>query len=261
MAASLIGGLINQGKVKAADVYLFEPNIDRAKELANQYKLCLVDDNASLVRQCDVVIIAVKPQVLNAVLQPLAEAFTSKQPLIISVVAGIGVGSIEQWLQQQLAVVRVMPNTPALVGKGATGLFANEAVSAQQRTLTEQLMSAVGCVSWVPNESDIDTVTALSGSGPAYFMLFMQGLIEAAENAGLDSHTAKALAVQTAAGAAELVATSDLSLQTLIENITSPNGTTEQALISFNNDNFKGIIANAFKAAQTRSSELADELG
>ncbi len=243
------------------NLYLFEPNADKAAELESEFGLQLVDDNAELIKCCDTVVVAVKPQVLQNVLMPLAEYFQRHQPLVISVVAGIGAESIEKWLGGNAAIVRVMPNTPALVGKGASGLYANKNVQNSQRELTEQLMSAVGVTAWVESDSDIDTVTALSGSGPAYFMLFIKSLVDAAQNAGLSESAAKQLAVQTAAGAAELVAQSDAPLQTLIDNVTSPNGTTQAALTSFYNNDFEQTIFSAFEAARLRSIELANELG
>ncbi len=260
MASSLIGGLLAQGDIAATDIMLFDPNTSATRKLADEYGIVVSSDNQSLVLNSDVVIIAVKPQVLQSVLEAIAVPFKEKQPLTISIAAGITIDSIERWLDGDYPVVRVMPNTPALIGKGASGLYANQRVSQAQRELAESLISSVGCAVWVNNEGDIDSVTALSGSGPAYFMLFIQGLIEAAERAGLDSDTAKTLAVQTAAGAAELVASSDASLQTLIDNVTSPNGTTEQGLQSFAKDDLKGTVQNAFNAAKQRSVELAKEL-
>ncbi len=261
MATSLIGGLIKQGQVTGDSLVLYEPNTDKGNELAAQYGLTLADSNQALIKQCDVIVIAVKPQILQAAIEPLATDFANKKPLIISVVAGIRADSIERWLGTQLPIVRVMPNTPALIGLGASGLYANQRVNDAQRALTESLVNSVGSSAWVDKESDIDSVTALSGSGPAYFMLFIQGLIEAAEAAGMDSDTASALATQTALGTAELVASSPLPLQTLIDNVTSPNGTTEQALLSFANHDLKGIVGKAFDAAKQRSEELARELG
>ena len=261
MASSLIGGLITQGQVQAKHIFLFEPNADKAQALAKQHHLNLAATNDELVNQADIVVIAVKPQVLQSVLEPVAASFRQKQPLIVSVVAGIRAESIEGWLGGAFSVVRVMPNTPALIGKGASGLYGNDRVTNKQRELTETLLSAVGCSAWVNSESDIDSVTALSGSGPAYFMLFLQALIEAGESAGLTPEAAKTLAVQTALGAAELVASSEQPLQTLIDNVTSPNGTTERALHSFANDDLKGTVAKAFAAAKQRSAELAEELG
>ena len=261
MASSLIGGLVAKNNEAAKHLYLFEPSQEKATELKNRYDLNLALNNEELVSNCDVVVIAVKPQALKNILIPLRSVFSEKQPLIISVVAGIRATSIEQWLEQGIALIRVMPNTPALIGKGASGLYANKNVNSDQKTVAQSILDAVGLVEWVENEDDIDSITALSGSGPAYFMLFIQGLIEASVKAGIAPETAKNLAVQTAIGSAELVLSSDIPLQNLIENVTSPNGTTEQALISFSNSNLKGIIEEAFNSARKRSTELADELG
>jgi pyrroline-5-carboxylate reductase len=206
-------------------------------------------------------VIAVKPQVLEQVLTPLAEQLRATKPLIISVVAGITAQSIERWLGEPFAIIRVMPNTPALVGSGASGLFANAMVSPAQKLNAQQLIETVGTSAWVPNEADIDSVTALSGSGPAYFMLFMQSLVDAGVDAGLTPETAKTLAVATAKGAAELVESSDLSLQALIDNVTSPKGTTESALRAFHASKLPAIVNTAFTAAKIRSEELAEELG
>lgn len=261
MASSLIGGLISNGSVQAQQVYVYEPSVDKASALAKKFNITAVPNNQALLSNADIVVVAVKPQVLQSVLEPLADAFRQRAPLIVSVVAGITARSIEQWLQGPHAIVRVMPNTPALVGVGASGLHANQRVSQTQKDAAEQLMNAVGTAVWVPSEGDIDSVTALSGSGPAYFMLLIEGLIEAAVRAGLNHDTAKQLAVQTAAGAASLVAQSNQPLQTLIDNVTSPGGTTEQALLSFRESDLKSIAGKAFDAAKLRSEQLAKELG
>jgi pyrroline-5-carboxylate reductase len=262
MATSLIGGIASQGDTPVKNLWVFEPNADKAQALAIEFGINVAKDNSELIANSDIVVIAVKPQVLQKVLTPCAQDFKRQRPLIISVVAGIAAASIEKWLNDEFAIVRVMPNTPALVGMGACGLYANQKVEQHQRDAAAKLCNTVGISAWVNSEADIDSVTALSGSGPAYFMLFVQGLIEAAEAAGLSSDTAKAFAVQTAAGAAQLIAASgDTPLQTLIDNVTSPNGTTERALQSFGNANIKQVIADAFEAARTRSDELAKELG
>ncbi len=260
MASSLIGGLIKQGSVAPSNLYVFEPNHEKALALRETFGINVAASNDELIRASEIVVIAVKPQVLESVLTPDASAFAAKHPLVVSVVAGITVDSIERWLDGEYAVVRVMPNTPALIGMGASGLYANARVSDVQRQTTTDLVNAVGKSAWVEREEDIDSITALSGSGPAYFMLFLQGLIEAGQKAGLSAETAKTLAVQTAAGAAQLVASSDISLQTLIDNVTSPNGTTEKALHSFNQNDLKGLVQQAFDAAKRRSEELAKEL-
>jgi len=267
MAGSLIGGLISAGNSAgsnspaANDIAVFEPNDERAQQLKDQFSVNIAESNHTLVENCDVVVLAVKPQVLQTVLEPLADSFKQSKPLIVSIVAGIRGDSIEQWLGEEYAVVRVMPNTPALVGAGASGLYANQRVSGEQKALTELLLNVTGISVWVNSEADIDTVTALSGSGPAYFMLFIQSLVEAAEAAGLDADTAKQLAVATASGAARLIDASEDSISTLIKNVTSPGGTTEQALVSFDNSKLNDVVLTAFEAARRRSETLAEELG
>jgi pyrroline-5-carboxylate reductase len=261
MAASLIGGIVSQGDITPKQLWVFDPNAEKAQTLGQQFGINVAKDNAELISNSEIVVIAVKPQVLQQVLSPLKFEFEAQQPLIISVVAGITASSIEKWLDGDFAIVRVMPNTPALVGMGACGLYANQRVNNKQREAASKLCNTVGISAWVTSEADIDSVTALSGSGPAYFLLFIQGLIEAAQAAGLSSDIAKELAIQTAAGAAKLISASDTPLQTLIDNVTSPNGTTEKALQSFEQAQLKTVIADAFEAARTRSEELAKELG
>lgn len=264
MASSIIGGLLNNttqtSLIGAKDLWVFDKNPQVMKTLSTQYGINIADSNEQLVEKCSVVVLAVKPQVLKAVLTPLAELFSQTRPLVISVVAGIQSSSIELWLEQELAIVRVMPNTPALIGAGASGLYANARVSKEQKSLTDKLVDCIGIGRWVNSEADIDAVTALSGSGPAYFMLFIKGLIDAGTKAGLDHQTAQDLAVQTAIGAAQLIQHSEHSISTLIKNVTSPAGTTEQALLSFENDKLEEIVAHAFDAAKTRSQQMAVEL-
>ena len=260
MAASLIGGLVANGEFAGEKISVFEPNATKAQALAAQFGIHASVSNEELIARSSVVVIAVKPQILQAILSPLSAYFKAQKPLIISIVAGITSASIEHFLGGQYAVVRAMPNTPALIGQGASGLFANARVSDAHKSIANTIANAVGASAWVKSENDIDSVTALSGSGPAYFMLFLQGLIEAGEAAGLSAETAKKLAIQTATGAAQLVASSELPLQTLIDNVTSPNGTTEKALLSFKEANLKGIVGEAFSAAKLRSEQLAKEL-
>ncbi|MFT4629571.1 MAG: pyrroline-5-carboxylate reductase [Arenicella sp.] len=264
MASSIIGGLLNNttqtSLVEASDVWVFDKNAQATDALNEKFNINVAGSNEQLVEKCKVVVLAVKPQVLKAVLTPLAKVFSQSRPLVISVVAGIQSATIEHWLEQQLTIVRVMPNTPALIGAGASGLYANARVTSEQKALTDDLVGCIGIGRWVHSEADIDSVTALSGSGPAYFMLFIKSLIDAGTKAGLDPQTAKDLAVQTAIGAAQLIQHSEHSISTLIENVTSPAGTTEQALLSFENDKLSEIVANAFDAAKTRSQKMALEL-
>jgi len=237
MAASLIGGLLANGW-NADSISVFEPSTDRAQWLRDSFSVKTVSNNTNLISQCDAVVIAVKPQIMADVLSPLAQSFKTRSPLVVSIAAGITVDSMQTWLGGNYPVVRVMPNTPAMLGAGASGLYASDNVSDSQRQLAAQLLNAVGITTWVTSEADIDSVTALSGSGPAYFMLFYKALIEAGEAAGLDRDTAIQLTLQTAIGAAKMVDESDVSIEQLINNVTSPRGTTEQALKTFNQQQF-----------------------
>ena len=259
MASSIIGGLIPD-ILPSNSVYVSDPNEAQLNKLAEQYAVQTCQDNNELITRCDVIVLAVKPQIMQAVLVPIQQTLNNKNPLIISIAAGITCHSIESSIGLTAAIIRVMPNTPALLKSGASGLYANQNVTASQKDIAKTLMSAVGSAFWVHNESDIDTVTALSGSGPAYFMLFVHSLITAAEKAGLPSDVAKQLAIDTCSGSAKLMSSSELPIQQLIDNVTSPGGTTEQALLSFSNNQFSEIVTQAFDSALKRSKELGEEL-
>ena len=214
MAASLIGGLIPE-TVLANSIFVAEPREERRNELVNQFGVQVTADNNIVCQNCDVVVLAVKPQLMSAVVQQLERY--QDQTLFISIAAGVGISSIQAWLGSHNPVVRVMPNTPALVGFGASALYASANVSEEQKEITESMLNAVGISTWVNRESDLDIVTALSGSGPAYFMLFIKALVDKAIKAGLSDTVAKELAVQTAIGAATLAKLSDDDLTTLIK--------------------------------------------
>jgi pyrroline-5-carboxylate reductase len=184
-----------------------------------------------------------------------------KRPLIISIAAGIPVASLERWLGGELPVVRAMPNTPALVQSGATGLYANAAVSAEQRAAAEAILGAVGLTLWVEQESLIDAVTAVSGSGPAYFFYVMEAMMAAGRELGLDEKTARALTLQTALGAAQMAITADVGPDELRRRVTSPGGTTERAIAAFDEAHLQAIFARALKACADRGAELAAQLG
>jgi pyrroline-5-carboxylate reductase len=213
--------------------------------------------SAEIAANADVIILAVKPQVMAAACESLRASIKKPDCLIISIAAGIPVSSMESWLGHDRAIVRCMPNTPALVGEGATGLFANARCSPTDIALAGDILSAVGITCWLRSEKDIDTVTALSGSGPAYFFLMMEALEKAAVALGLDADVARQLSIQTALGAGKLAADSDVAPDELRRRVTSPGGTTEQALLSFQRDGFERIVANAVEAAQKRAAELA----
>lgn len=259
MAGALIGGLIKQGR-EPGGVMAFDPDTDKTKVLEEHFSIRVASDNAQVLRGCDVVVLAVKPQMMQKVLAPLAAAMPDSPPLIVSIAAGIRIASIEKWLGRRLAVIRVMPNTPALVGSGAAGLYANELADESQRAAAEALMQSVGIAVWLDGEQQIDTVTGLSGSGPAYFMLFMQAMVDAAVERGLARDSAHALVLQTCRGAAELARDSSESLEQLRINVTSPGGTTERGLETMKAAGIDRIIRNAVRAAGDRAGELAATL-
>jgi pyrroline-5-carboxylate reductase len=259
MASSLIGGLVPD-TLSPRKVLVGEPDAEKRSRLEELFGISGFENNVEVIEAADVIIVAVKPQIISEVLRPLAEELTKRQPLIISIVAGIRTQSFNILLGNEHALIRVMPNTPALVGRGASGLYASPGVSEGQKIIAETLMGATGITEWVDTESDIDTVTALSGSGPAYFMLFMKALSDAAVAAGLDEQTARRLTIETAAGAAELARPGAETLDELIRKVTSPGGTTERALKSFNKNEFTRIVGEALEAARTRSEQIAVEL-
>jgi len=259
MAAALIGGMIHHGR-DPKRIMVFDPDDSKTTALRERHGVAAAADNPQVLRDCDIVVLAVKPQIMRDALTPLAAELPAPAPLIISVAAGIRVGSIEQWLGEALSVIRVMPNTPALVGAGASGLYANARVTAEQRAAAEALMQSVGITAWVDDEQQLDTVTGIAGSGPAYFMLFMEAMVAAAAARGLDRDTARDLVVQTCRGAAELARHSPESLEQLRINVTSPGGTTERALGAMQEAGIDGIIRSAVDAAADRADELATTL-
>jgi len=260
MASSIIGGLVESGHppalISAADP--FPASLQRLSEIA-PVKVCA--DNAEAVAGADVVIMAVKPQVMAEATNSIARAVRANRALVISIAAGITITSMQARLGPQAAIVRCMPNTPALVGCGASALFANANVSPAQRDHAEAILGAVGITCWVPGEAELDAITALSGSGPAYFFLFIEAMIDAGVELGLDRETATAMALQTGLGAARMGLESDVDLVELRRRVTSPGGTTERAIDSFENGGLRRIVAQAMHAAADRAAEMAREMG
>ena len=198
---------------------------------------------------------------MRAVCKGLAPAVQRRKPLIVSIAAGVRINNIENWLGGNLPIVRVMPNTPALVNSGASGLFANPRASDRQRELAESILRTVGVTIWLSSEDQLDAVTGVSGSGPAYFFLAMEALEQAAVEQGLDAATARLLAVETAFGAAKMALESGTDPAELRRNVTSPGGTTERAIAEFQDGGFERLFKQAVAAATARSRELADMLG
>ncbi len=260
MAASIIGGLVEQGQDPAL-LRASDPNPVAIESLASQHGCVSCPDNGTAIAGADVAILAVKPQVMSAVLEDIRQPVAENSPLVISIAAGITIESMEQGLGENTAIVRCMPNTPALLGAGATGLFANKACTPSQEQQATQILGAVGSVSWVKEEALLDAVTALSGSGPAYFFLFMEAMIDAGESLGLDRETSTALALQTGLGATRMAAESEFDLVELRRRVTSPAGTTEKAVESFEQSGLRDIVDKAMAAASQRAEELGKELG
>lgn len=260
MARSLIGGLIADG-FNPQYIHISDPDPLCLQALTEQYSVHTYSCNIEAAKECDVLILAVKPQQLQAVVKQLAPSWNSNT-LLISIAAGICLDDIARWLeQQQAAIVRAMPNTPAMVQAGATALFASSAVSAQQHQLAESILRAAGIAVWVDNEMQIDAVTALSGSGPAYFFLVMEVMESAAVEMGLTAATARLLCLQTAFGAAKMALESDDSTVTLRQKVTSAGGTTERAIHELEDGGIRVLFENALIAAALRSRELANQLG
>ena len=258
MARAIAGGLL-RGGMHATDLYIAEPRAEQCDVLRQElYGALVSDDNAHVAAQAEVLLFAVKPQILRPVCTDLADVVTENRPLIMSIAAGPRVDDIDSWLGGGNSVVRVMPNQPALIDQGISALIANERASGEERRLAETIMSAVGQVVWVRRESDIDTVTAVSGTGPAYFYLLIDVMIEAAKQFGIDADTARTLAVETARGATALAAAESESMASMIERVRSPGGTTTAAFEHLDAADVRGIFAAAIAAARDRAIELAD---
>lgn len=258
MARSILGGLRARG-FSENGMIVSDPNTDTLTALKRDFGIQTTHDNLTAVQDADILILAVKPQVLKDVCLAI-RGHLPPGALVISIAAGITCDSLERWLGE-VPVVRCMPNTPALVQAGASGLFANPAVTDAHRQLATAVMEAVGLVCWVDQEKLLDAVTAVSGSGPAYFFLMIEAMTDAGEHLGLDRQTAAQLAIQTAAGAAKLAAQSDLDTAELRRRVTSPGGTTERAVAVFEERDLRGTVKAALSACADRSVELARILG
>ncbi|MCE7519170.1 pyrroline-5-carboxylate reductase [Vreelandella titanicae] len=259
MASAIIGGLIDSG-VAPSTITATAPNDSELTSIKQRLGINTDTDNNAAVAEADVVVLAVKPQIMHNVCEALRDSVQRQQPLVISIAAGLDAGTIDQWLGGQNAMVRCMPNTPSLVGYGASGLYANANVSDAQRDVATQLMEAVGIVEWVEEEALLDAVTAVSGSAPAYFFLMFEAMEEAAVKLGLPAATARRLAIQTALGAATMAQQSDKDPATLKQNVMSPGGTTERAIQHMEEAQLRTTIADAMQACADRAQAMAKEL-
>jgi pyrroline-5-carboxylate reductase len=258
MATALAGGLLRAGS-PATNLLAADP-IDEQRERIARMGVTTTADNPTAVTGADIVVLAVKPQVLGSVVTELRPHLEPGQ-LVVSIAAGVSTSAIAAWCARPLPIVRCMPNTPALYGAGISALFANEHVGARERALAEGVLRAAGDVVWVADESLLDAVTAVSGSGPAYFFYLMEGMIEAAKCLGLDDALARRLTLATAYGAAVMARDSGEAPARLRRNVTSPGGTTERAIGVLDEAHVRATIENAIRSAATRSRELAAEFG
>jgi len=257
MASSLIGGLIETG-VAIDKIRVVDPE---PQPLAAQWKVRCDTNNLTAIEESDVVVLAVKPQILSDVAKSIATVLPTNPPLFISIVAGVRIADIARWLGAELPIVRVMPNMPALVQSGASALFAGEQVSDSQRELAENILRAVGLTLWLEEETQMDAVTALSGSGPAYFFLIMEVLEKAACALGLPQENARLLTLQTAFGAAKMALESQEDAATLRARVTSKGGTTEEAINTLQTGGLQPLFDQALYAAQQRAINLAQQFG
>lgn len=257
MARALIGGLKTNGYLMS-DINVIEPDAEKRQALKADFSVSVTEQLPS-VTLADIIVLAVKPQQLRDLSIFLGSLL--QQQLIISIAAGIRAQDIGRWLGGYQAIVRVMPNTPAQIQAGVSGLYAMPKVSSLQRSQAETIMNAVGQSIWLDNEAQIDAVTAISGSGPAYVFYFIEALQQAALELGLNEAQAKTLSLQTFTGASKLAEQSTENPATLRSQVTSKGGTTEQAILSMESAAVKAAIINAAKAAAQRSKELGDLLG
>jgi len=261
MGRGLIGGLLARG-LPAGQITVADLNEAGLAALARDYGVTTTQDNASAVRGAQVVVLAVKPQQMAPVVTALRPALAAERPLLLSVAAGIRAQDLSRWAGSGIAVVRAMPNRPALVGAGASGLYADTSVTPAQRSLADLVMAATGLAVWVDTEAQLDVVTALSGSGPAYFFRLAELMAEAGIARGLAPAVARALAAQTLAGAGQLVAAEpDTDLARMRAEVTSKGGTTEAALATFAARGLDETVRLAMDAAAHRSHELAELFG
>jgi len=260
MARSIAGGLLANDWPKDK-IILSDP--DPAQQQATKQALgtTVYASNDELVNHANILVLAVKPQILAQVSKDISGLIAKNKPLIISIAAGIRVSDLARWLGNDIAIVRAMPNTPALVGAGACGLFANNNANEQQREEAETIMRATGVTVWVQDEKMMDVITALSGSGPAYFLLVMEAMESAAISSGLDRDAARLLTMETALGAAKMALESGEEPGNLRNRVTSPGGTTEAALKVLEEGRIVTIFQEAIKAATARSGELAELFG
>ena len=255
MATSIIGGLIQDG-YDPQKIWATNPSIEKLSYLQQHFMIHTTTDNSVGVSAADVVVLAVKPQKMREVVESLATELSQK--LILSIAVGVRADQIHSWVGSKPPIVRAMPNTPELFGKGATGLFASAEVSQEDKDFSESILRAVGVIRWVDKESLLDVVGALSASGPAYFFLVTEALMDAAEKLGLSREDAELLSLQTAYGASLMALEVDEDIKTLRAKVTSAGGTTQAAIKVLEDGGIRTLFKKALIAADNRAKELAE---
>lgn len=258
MAASLLNGLVASGH-EPKQLWVSDINPETLAVLSANLNVNVTQSNQEVIDSADIVVLAVKPQILAQVAKEIAPLLKPQQ-LVVSIAAGINQTSLGKWLGEDAAIVRCMPNTPALVLTGATALHANDKVTSEQKDLAETILRAVGIALWVNNERELDAVTAVSGSGPAYYFLLMEAMEKVAVDLGLSEGTARLLIQQTALGAAKIALESSESPSELRKRVTSPGGTTQKAIETFENGGFSQLVSQALHAARDRSVEMSKQM-
>jgi len=259
MASAIIGGMLDNG-FQAGNIWVSAPDDNHLQSLRTRFGVSITTDNRYCAQQSDIVVLAVKPQVMATVCQDIAPVVQNTRPVMVSIAAGLTAETLDQWLGGGLPVVRVMPNTPSLVGKGAAGLYANAQVNPEQKGAVLAVFESIGQALWVDSEDQLHGITALSGSGPAYFFLILEALEQAATEAGIEASTARTMAIQTMAGAAEMAGRSEHDPGQLKRNVMSPGGTTEQAINALEKGGLRDLVKTAFNAAYERSQDMSKEL-
>lgn len=257
MASSIIGGMLANG-FRPEQICVGNRGAEKCQRLNQTYGIATTIDNHAAVAGADIVIMAVKPQVMGVVITELVSSI-NPSAVVVSVAAGIQLSNLQEWLGADRAIVRVMPNTPSMVRCGAAGLFANELVDNEQKASIEAIFNAVGISCWVDNEAKIDAVTAVSGSGPAYFFLMMEAMQKVGQELGLSEQVARDLTIQTALGAAQMASTSEHNATDLRLQVSSPGGTTRAAIAKFQSLDIEDTFRQAMQAARNRAQEMAEE--
>ena len=258
MARAIIIGLVNSG-VSAKNIIVANPSSEKRLQLANEFGVQQTNDNIAAANFADIIVLSVKPHFICDVCQQLTTAINVSNKLFISVAAGTTVAQIQQALNCNAALVRVMPNTPSQLGLGMSGMFASKEVNTEQKAASDKLMSAVGKVIWLETEDKINNIIAVAGSAPAYFFLFMEAMEKQAQVLGFNAEESRMLVQQTALGAAQMVEHNAVAISTLRENVTSKGGTTFAALEQLRKDGIEQMVSNAMNAAIARAQEMAKD--